>query len=116
MPRVGLQVGIVFRRMESTANTTFTVFVDDNYHYMDESERCTESGEFDTFDQAVARCKEIVDEFLMASYRPGITASELYQTYTGFGEDPFILPSDEKARFSAWDYAKQRCSELCGKP
>ncbi len=32
--------------------------------------------------------------------------------YTSFGEDPFIIgPGDY--RFSAWDYAKERCSILC---
>ena len=94
-------------------NKTFTVFVDDNFHYMDESKRY-KLGEFETVDKAVGECKRIVDEFLLANYGPGATAEGLFANYTSFGEDPFIVPRDETAPFSAWDYARQRCSELCG--
>ncbi|HEX4077749.1 MAG TPA: hypothetical protein VHX61_02590 [Rhizomicrobium sp.] len=38
---------------------TYTVFVDDNYHYMDASERYT-LGEFETLKAAVDACKLIV--------------------------------------------------------
>ena len=41
---------------------TYTVFVDDNFHYMDESERY-KLGEFPDCASAVAACKQIVDEF-----------------------------------------------------
>jgi hypothetical protein len=40
---------------------------------------------------------------------------ELYEGYTGFGEDPFIRSDDKKCFFSAWTYAKKRCTELCSK-
>ena len=89
----------------------YTVYVDDNYHHLDESERYT-LGEFSSCAEAVAACQEIVDEFLESSFRPSMTAKELYEAYVGFGEDPFIVPADEK--FSAWDYAKRRCHEICG--
>jgi hypothetical protein len=92
--------------------TTFTVFVDDNFHYMDDSHRY-KFGEFNTAEEAVAACKTIVDEFLVTSHRPGITAADLYQNYVAFGEDPFVVPKDESLPFSAWEYAKQRCAELC---
>jgi hypothetical protein len=48
----------------------YRVLVDDNYHYMDESERY-ELGEFDTLEEAVAACKKVVDAFLKDAYRPG---------------------------------------------
>ena len=41
----------------------YTVFVDDNFHYMDESERY-KLGEFADCASAMAACKQIVDEFL----------------------------------------------------
>jgi hypothetical protein len=89
----------------------YTVFVDDNYHYMDESERY-KLGEFDDCQSAVAACKSIVEEFL-AQCDPNQTAEQIYQAYTGFGEDPWISnPDDSECRFSAWEYAKQRSSEL----
>jgi hypothetical protein len=91
---------------------SYQVFVDENFHYMDEDERyCL--GEFESLDAAVAKCREIVDAFLAANYKAGMTADQLYQQYTGFGEDPFIRGGDE-AGFSAWDYAKARCEEICG--
>jgi hypothetical protein len=72
------------------ATEKFAVFVDDNFHYMDESERY-KLGEFDTFDEAVAACKRIVDEFLLTGLGPTITAEVLFKSYTMFGEDPFIV-------------------------
>jgi len=51
----------------------YRVLVDDNFHYMDESERY-ELGKFKTLEAAVAACKRIVDEFLISNYRPDMTA------------------------------------------
>jgi len=89
----------------------YTVFVDDNFHYMDEEERY-KLGEFDTREEALAAAKKIVDEFLDPSYEPWMTAHEMYEGYVMFGEDPFIVPDDPADRFSAWDYAKERCAML----
>jgi hypothetical protein len=91
----------------------YTVRVDDNYHYMDESERYT-LGVYETCEKAVRACKQIVDEFLVSGYKVGTTADELYRAYTTFGEDPFISSPDTNCKFSAWTYAKARCEELCG--
>ena len=93
----------------------YKVFVDDNFHYMDESER-HELGEFPTLDAAIEASKKIVDEYLLSAHQPGMTAHALFESYTSFGEDPYIVatPSKEpKGLFSAWDYAKRRCDELC---
>jgi hypothetical protein len=109
---------------------TYKVFIDDNYHYMDESERITH-GEFDTLEAAIEACKKIVNDCLAYSYEPGMTAAKLYESYSFFGEDPWIMaikdpsePATEKPAssatgtvlFSAWTYAKQRCIEMCPMP
>jgi len=92
----------------------YAVLVDDNYHYMDESERNTH-GCFATLDEAIAACKQIVDEYLMQVYKPGMPAADLYSSYTSFGDDPFIQgPGLDKPVFSAWTYAKAKAVELCG--
>lgn len=92
----------------------FTVMIADNFHYMDESEKY-EHGKFETLESAIAACKRIVDEFLETALKPGITADELYRQYTSFGDDPYIIGASEPGvPFSAWNYAKERCSELCG--
>ena len=89
----------------------YKLFVDDNYHYMDETERYC-AGSFASYSEALAKAKAIVNEFLEQGYEPGMTSHELYQGYVGFGEDPFITPSGEP-RFSAWDYARERSRDLC---
>lgn len=91
---------------------TYTVLVDDNFHYMDESERYTH-GEFETLEAAIAACKAIVDDYLIAAHEPGMAPDELYSAYTMFGADPWISGGEQGVRFSAWDYAKQRCIEIC---
>jgi hypothetical protein len=91
--------------------TNFELFVDDNYHYMDEESRY-KVGAFASYSEALARAKAIVDEFLENSHEPGMTSKELFEGYVGFGEDPFIVPRGEPY-FSAWEYARSRCLELC---
>jgi hypothetical protein len=88
--------------------------VDDNFHYMDESERY-EHGVFATAEEAIAACKRIVDEHLKGAFKPGMTEKELYEIYTSFGEDPFVVPvanTEEAVHFSAWNYARLRCRAL----
>ena len=92
---------------------SFKVFVDDNYHYQDESERY-EQGDYESFEAAVAVCKTIVDQYLTTTFKEGMSGAELYKSYVAFGEDPFVVSQPEGAEFSAWVYAKQRCSEICG--
>jgi hypothetical protein len=87
---------------------SYTVYVDDNYHYMDENERY-KLGEFDDCAAAIAACKEIVDEFLLENRGK---SEDLYVTYVMFGEDPFIKSDDPDCRFSARDYARERSREL----
>lgn len=88
----------------------YIVMVDDNFHFTDENERYN-SGEYETYDEAVAKCKAIVDEYLESALEPGITAEQLYTSYQMFGEDPFII-GEKGYTYSSWDYAKGRCSDL----
>jgi len=87
-----------------------TVYVDDNFHYMNEDERYV-LGEFETEEEALAVCKKIVDDYLLAAFKPGLTAKELYASYVGFGEDPWF--SGSHPAYSSWEYAKRRSAEIC---
>jgi hypothetical protein len=90
------------------------VLVDDNYHYMDESERY-ERGVYVTAEAAVAVCKAIVESSLRDQLAPGLSAAQLYWRYENFGADPFIVATgddEDTVKFSAWSYAKQRCHKL----
>lgn len=87
----------------------YTVYVDDNYHPMDQSERY-KLGDFPSCESAAAACKKIVDEFLAGNSKG--TAKELLDAYKQFGEDPWISSTDKDCVFSAWKYAEQRCQEI----
>jgi hypothetical protein len=94
----------------------YKVLIDDNFHFMDESER-TDHGVFANADGAIAACKEIVDDELHRMLKRGTTAKELYRLYVAFGPDPFVVPlnpKDPDVEFSAWTYAKKRCKDLVG--
>jgi hypothetical protein len=89
--------------------------MNDNAHYMDESERADHGVVFADADEAVAACKEIVDDELNTMWMPGTTAKELYRLYIAFGPDPFVVPLNRKdpgVKFSAWTYAKKQCKNL----
>lgn len=92
----------------------FTVIVADNFHYMDESESYA-LGTFHSLGEAIHAAKEVVDEYLASALQPGMSASDLYESYVSFGEDPWIRSPDHagKVLFSGWDYARERCEVLC---
>ena len=90
----------------------FTVFVDDNFHYMDESERY-KHGEYETSKAAVAAAQKIVNRSLRELHTWSMSAGELTKLYCSFGEDPYIYPSDPAVEFSARDYARERAQEMC---
>jgi hypothetical protein len=92
---------------------TYRVYVDDNFHYMDESERYAH-GEFSSCESAIDACKRIVDEFFRSYDLKSATPEYLWQQYAFFGEDPFFVSTDADCRFSAREYASKRCRELTG--
>jgi hypothetical protein len=90
----------------------WTVYVDDNFHYMDEDERYV-LGTFDSYDTAVTACRKIVDNFLEAN--DAKSADEMFESYVSFGEDPWIKGRPtmlNQPNFSARKYAGERCTEL----
>lgn len=92
----------------------YRVLVDDNFHYMDETERIAD-GVFDTLEEAIIACEKIVDKSLRWLYpQHPDTAERLYDDYMDFGDDPFIRsePFDPDFRFSAWNYAKRRSADI----
>lgn len=90
----------------------YNIYIDDNSHYMDESERRS-GGSCDDCESAIAVCKHIVDRSLSEQYQKGMTAEQLLAQYKSFGEDPWISSSNDGCKFSAWDYAGQRSEEMC---
>lgn len=93
----------------------YIVRVEKNSHYMDEAERYT-LGEFRNSEMAISAAKRLVDEGLNSLYRAGMAAERLYQYYTSFGHDAYIISGDESCQFSARNYAAERCREICSRP
>jgi hypothetical protein len=97
----------------------YRVLVDDSFYDTDQSRRYA-NGEYSSYAEALAVCEQIVDGFLRHECVSGMPASALYFRYMLFGKAPFIMGSPESPyespNFSAWDYAKVRCEELCSRP
>ena len=91
---------------------SYTVYVDDNFHYQDEKERYV-AGTFKTYERAVAKCQKIVNRSLRELSKSSMTAEDLFRQYTMFGEDPWISSDADDVQFSARDYARARCAEIC---
>ncbi len=96
----------------------YIVKVDDNFHYMDESERYT-AGSYDTLEEAIEKCKKITIENLEGLYEKDIKPNKLLSQWGFFGEDPFIIsPSESKIKipFSARKFITTKlCKEIIKK-
>lgn len=89
----------------------YTVLIDENAHFDDEEGQYT-LAEFDHAESALAACRRVIDEFLLAAYRPGMGADALFSQFRSFGEDAHIVSDDPHVKFSGWDYARERCREI----
>jgi len=90
----------------------YKVCIDDNYHYMDESERSS-AGSYDSLDEAIAKCKSMTIDSLKSFYEEGITPEELSAQWAMFGEDPFIIGADGSVPFSARKFiTPELCKEI----
>lgn len=87
----------------------YKVYIDDNYHYMDESERYT-VGSYKSLEKAIEKCKKITIKNLEGLYEKGITPEKLSAQWSMFGEDPFIVGGGESVPFSARKFIT---TELC---
>ena len=88
---------------------SYQVFVDDNFHYMEQEHRSF-LGEFETFEAAVEACKQVVHRCLEDTYKPGMSADELSALYGMYGDEPFIIGG--YPRFSAREYAREQAERI----
>ena len=68
----------------------YHVLVDDIFCSTDKNQSYTK-GEYPTYAEALAVCREIVDRFLRHECAPGMPASARYFRYMMFGKDPSIV-------------------------
>lgn len=97
----------------NASDKRWKVMISDNFDW--EYVPRTPSAEFDTLEEAIGLCKSVVDAWLVIELEPGMQPAELFDRYTTFGEDPWVLGGGANGGvpFRAWDYARQRCQELC---
>jgi hypothetical protein len=89
---------------------SYTVYLDENSHTADDEGRYRH-GEYETAEAAIAECRRIVDDFLEPLRKPGTSSEELFRSYCLFAEEPFVV-SSPPVRFSAREYALERCKAL----
>jgi hypothetical protein len=65
----------------------------------------------ETYEAAVARCRELVDESLERLAAKARTAEELLRTYLAVGPEPFTDPAGDPP-FVARRYAEERCRRM----
>lgn len=95
---------------------TFTVRIRENSHDMDESEAYGH-GTFATYAEGETACRNIVDDYLAGARRPGISAEDLFRSYTMFGEDPAVdAPPGPAESVSRLGTTRGRSAGRCAKP
>lgn len=94
----------------------FIVKASDNSRF-DSPENDYLYGAFATYEEAYAKCEEIVEGFLMQNKTEGMSTEELFHHYISFGEEPYIVSVDgsECVPFKAIDYAKEQSKAICQK-
>jgi hypothetical protein len=76
-------------------------------------------GAYASCDEALAACRALVDEHLLAGYRRAIedgrtvAPADLLRGWEGFGDCPWVVTADPDCRFEAHEYAARRAEELC---
>jgi hypothetical protein len=112
---VNLRVALSFLGI-ATMNTArpadlpyYEVHVADNFCYMDKEAEYI-AGLFPSGEEALAKCRVIVERCLKECAESGRTAAQVFECYKSFGDDPYLVARNgaPNVEFSAWDYAKQK--------
>lgn len=86
---------------------TIRLVVQDFSNY-GESDASREVGSFATPAEALAAAQARVEACLKEFFTPNISAEDLFQQWSLFGEDVFLIPDEGEPPFSAMAYAKER--------
>jgi hypothetical protein len=75
-------------------------------------------GDFALLEDAIAAARREVDAMLGGLYVPGMTSTQLVDSYRGSGQTPYISRDDEETMnaksFNHFQYARSRSKTLCG--
>lgn len=92
----------------------YAVHIAENSDYQD-GRSPSPRGDYSSYTEAVRAAKEFVDRSLTELHEKGMSAEDLYQSYTLYGDDSHVVPDDGDPSFSAWSYAKERSEVICKK-
>ena len=70
---------------------------------------------FDTYEDAVAKCQQIVDAELSQLHEMTNDPIKLLRLFVVKQIDPYVTPEPKGKSFSALAYAEARCHSLCGR-
>jgi hypothetical protein len=66
---------------------------------------------------AIKAAQKLVDDFLLSTHKPGMTADGLFLIYKNNGEVPVIFSDADftisVGSFNHFQYAMHKCNELC---
>ena len=91
---------------------TIEVYIEEHSAFGDDEPARRRIGEFTSRAEAVAAAQARVELILRELHKPGRTADELYQHWTLFGEDVYLLPGDGEPSFDAYEYAKRHSETI----
>ena len=69
---------------------------------------------FPTAGEAIAAAQRAIERSLAECFKPGMSAEELFDVFSSFGEITFIFKDkgDARAEFDPWKHARKRAGEL----
>jgi len=77
-------------------------------------------GEYKTLPEAIAKAQQVIDAFLLATYKPDMGHRGLFMRYRKQGEHPYIFSDSDRntfnvAGFGHLYYASTRSQEICSR-
>lgn len=72
-------------------------------------------GEFKTLDQAIAKCKKVIDDYLNQYMHSVASPEALVENYLMYGPVPCINGVDNLGSFDLYEYLNTRCAEISPK-
>jgi hypothetical protein len=95
----------------------YTLVAGDNFHPQ-EREHQYDVGIFATAAEVVAAEQAFLCKSVLEHYAPGMTAEDLFNRFSGFGEITFIFADggDPRVDFDPWAYAKQQAKLIAAEP
>jgi hypothetical protein len=102
--------------IRKTQGTVMTFLVEGLTSSLEPARQVRRVGEYAALEDAIAAAKEVIDQFLMREFVPGMPPAKLFARYQSAGEVPIIFRDDDdktlNVTFNHFEYALARCADL----